>query len=151
MKTLTHSLQVPETFEPEFQKYLHTLRTGGAYQITRGWRAQMNLILAIGAKYSHLTEAEWRGDDRDHLIYMLRATHLLGLKDTIMIIAGPDLRLVQAVSLAQSSCVQSLLINFFSDKRALVLFSCHWTCEPSMDIDRSLYPPCTRTRSSPSK
>jgi hypothetical protein len=73
----------------------------------------MNLLLAIGAKYSHLTEAEWRGDDRDHLIYMLRATHLLGMKDTVMIIAGPDLRLVQAVSLCKSCCVQVVANHSF--------------------------------------
>jgi hypothetical protein len=58
----------------------------------------MNLLLAIGAKYSHLIRADWRGDERDHLMYMLRATNLLGMKDTAMIISGPDLRLVQAVS-----------------------------------------------------
>lgn len=58
----------------------------------------MNLLFAIGAKYSHFIGAEWRGDERDHLIYMTRAVHLLGLKNTIMIISGPDLELVQAVS-----------------------------------------------------
>lgn len=62
------------------------------------WRTQMNLLLAIGAKYSHLVGAEWRGDDRDHLLYMTRAVNLLGLKNTVMIISGPDLQLVQAVS-----------------------------------------------------
>jgi hypothetical protein len=58
----------------------------------------MNLLLAIGAKYSHLIAADWGGDDRDHLVYMTRAVHLLGLKNTVMIISGPDLSLVQAVS-----------------------------------------------------
>lgn len=58
----------------------------------------MNLIFAIAAKYSHLIDAQWQGDERDHVLYMLRATHLLGLKDTPMIISEPDLRLVQAVS-----------------------------------------------------
>lgn len=61
----------------------------------------MNLLLAIGAKYSHLIGAEWRGDDCDHLIYMTRAVHLLGLKNTVMIISGPDLQLVQAVWIPQ--------------------------------------------------
>ena len=61
----------------------------------------MNLLLAIGAKYSHLISAEWRGDDRDHLIYMTRAAHLLGLKNTIMIISAPDIGLVQAVRITQ--------------------------------------------------
>ena len=61
------------------------------------WRAHMNLLFAIGAKYSHLIGAEWRGDERDHLVYMTRAMHLLGLKDIVMAISEPDLELVQAV------------------------------------------------------
>lgn len=61
----------------------------------------MNLLFAIGAKYSHLIDADWAGDERDHLVYMTRAVHLLGLKDTVMIISGPDLSLVQAVSKRQ--------------------------------------------------
>lgn len=61
------------------------------------WRAHMNLLFAIGAKYYHLIGAEWRGDERDHLVYMTRAMHLLGLKDIVMAISGPDLELVQAV------------------------------------------------------
>lgn len=59
----------------------------------------MNLILAIGAKYSHLIGAKWRGDHRDHLIYMTRAVHLLGLKSTVMMISSPDLQLIQAVGI----------------------------------------------------
>ncbi|KAH9869710.1 hypothetical protein IAQ61_006922 [Plenodomus lingam] len=55
-----------------------------------------NLIFAIGAKYSHLIDAPWKGDERDHLIYMTRGVHLLGLKNTVMIISGPNLQLVQA-------------------------------------------------------
>ena len=85
-------------FEVEFRKYVSTLRSGGPFQVTRKWRAQLNLLFAIGAKYSHLIGAEWRGDERDHLLYMARATDLLGVKDTAMIISAPDLRVVQAVS-----------------------------------------------------
>lgn len=61
------------------------------------WRARMNILFAIGAKYSHLIGADWKGDERDHLVYMTRAISLLGLKDTTMIISGPDLEVVQAV------------------------------------------------------
>jgi hypothetical protein len=58
----------------------------------------MNLIFAIGAQYSHLINAVWAGDERDHRVYMNRAIRLLGLKDTLVVISGPDLRTVQAVS-----------------------------------------------------
>jgi hypothetical protein len=80
---------------------MESLRGGRAYEVHGKWRAQMNLLLAIGAKYSHLFGAEWRGDERDHLVYMTRAIRLLGLKDTLMIISAPDLSTVQAVRKAQ--------------------------------------------------
>ncbi|CAN9174537.1 unnamed protein product [Alternaria alternata] len=85
-----------QTFADQFHKYLNVLRHSGACQVPPKWRVLMNLLLAIGAKYSHLVVAEWRGDDRDHLMYMTRAVHLLGLKNTGMIISAPDLQLVQA-------------------------------------------------------
>lgn len=66
------------------------------------WRAQLNLIFAIGAKYSHLTDAPWAADKRDHFIYMKRAVNLLELKDTFSIISGPDVPIVRAVSESQS-------------------------------------------------
>ncbi|CAN9173970.1 unnamed protein product [Alternaria alternata] len=87
---------VPQTFEDQSRKYLGALRHNNAYQVPRKWRTQMNLLLAIGAKYSHLIGAEWRGDDGDHLVYMNRAVRLLSLKNTVMVISAPDLELVQA-------------------------------------------------------
>lgn len=40
----------------------------------------MNLVFAIGAVYSHLIVADWRGDENDHLAYHSRAW-MLNLKD----------------------------------------------------------------------
>ena len=48
---------VPQVFADQFRKYLTALRHNGAYQVPQKWRAQMNLVLAIGAKYSHLISA----------------------------------------------------------------------------------------------
>jgi hypothetical protein len=93
---------MPANFEDQFRRYIRSLKQTREYNIPDKWRATMNLLFAIGAKYSHLTGAEWRGDERDHLIYMTRAVQLLGLKDTIMFISGPNLDLVQAVSLCFS-------------------------------------------------
>jgi hypothetical protein len=89
---------MPTNFEDQFRRYIRTLSLGRPYFVPDKWRAIMNLLFAIGAKYSHLIAAEWRGDERDHLIYMTRAVHLLGLKDTVMFISAPNLDLVQAVS-----------------------------------------------------
>ncbi|KAF1945611.1 hypothetical protein EJ02DRAFT_451329 [Clathrospora elynae] len=87
---------MPTNFEDQFRRYIHTIRQNRVYNVPDKWRATMNLLFAIGAKYSHLIGAEWRGDERDHLIYMTRAVHLLGLKDTVMFISAPNLDLVQA-------------------------------------------------------
>jgi hypothetical protein len=89
---------MPATFEDQFRRYIQSHSYGHPYDIPNKWRATMNLLFAIGAKYSHLIGAEWRGDERDHLIYMTRAVQLLGLKDTISFLAAPSLDRVQHVS-----------------------------------------------------
>jgi hypothetical protein len=63
----------------------------------RCWLAILNLIFAIAAKYSHLVQADLRGDERDHLIYFTRA-RLLGM-DSESILALPDLQRVQTAGL----------------------------------------------------
>ncbi|KAF1832463.1 fungal-specific transcription factor domain-containing protein [Decorospora gaudefroyi] len=85
-------------FDDQFRRYIQTLKENRAcfYNIPDKWRANMNLLFAIGSKYSHLIGAEWRGDEREHLIYMTRAVHLLGLKDSMKFVAAPNLDTVQA-------------------------------------------------------
>ena len=61
------------------------------------WLAVLNLIFAIGAKYSHLIQAEWRGDERDHLVYFTRA-RILGMNGD-SIFRHPDLQQVQVAAL----------------------------------------------------
>lgn len=61
------------------------------------WRAILNLIYAIGAKYSHLVQADWRGDGRDHLIYFTRA-RMLGFNADSMF-GHADLQRVQITGL----------------------------------------------------
>lgn len=87
---------------------MESIRCNKPYIVPDTWRAQLNLLFAIGAKHSHLVGAEWAGHERDHLVYMKRAVHLLGLKDTVMLISGPDFDLVQAVS----SGIVSKVVNY---------------------------------------
>lgn len=89
---------LPSSFEDQARRFISSLKQNRAFQVPDRWRALMNLIFAIGAKYSHLIGAEWQGDERDHLVYMTRASHLLGMNSTVMFISAPDLSLVQAVS-----------------------------------------------------
>ena len=69
----------------------------GALNTGNNWRAILNLIFAIGAKYSHLIQGELRGDERDHLIYFTRA-RLLGF-NAESILAHPELQQVQVAGL----------------------------------------------------
>ncbi len=68
------------TFTNQFQTFLDNdnVNTG------HNWLAILNLIFAIAAKYSHLVQAEWRGDERDHLIYFTRARMLGFNGETIL-------------------------------------------------------------------
>ena len=53
-------------------------------KINQNWLAILNLIFAIGAKYSHLIQAEWSGDKTDHLAYFTRARILGFNADAIL-------------------------------------------------------------------
>lgn len=67
-------------FVSQYQRFIEapTINTGDS------WKAILNLIFAIGAKYSHLVQAEWRGDERDHLIYFTRARMLGFNADSVL-------------------------------------------------------------------
>jgi len=86
---------IPENFRDQFSKYIDSIRRQQRYHVPEKWQAVLNLVFAIGAQYSYLTDAEWRGNDRNHLLYMTRAVRILGVKDTTMIISAPDLALIQ--------------------------------------------------------
>ena len=52
--------------------------------VTDSWLAILNLMFAIGAKYAHLTRAQWAGREGDHLVYFTRARLLGFTGDTIL-------------------------------------------------------------------
>ena len=100
-----------------FQSYLETVHPAfpiigkntfiGQYQafqlsqdqskINQNWLAILNLIFAIGAKYAHLIQAEWRGDKTDHLVYFTRA-RILGFNSEA-ILGHAELQKVQIAGL----------------------------------------------------
>lgn len=80
------------TFAAQYRTFFESDKTPG-----NNWLAILNLIFAIGAKYSHLVQAEWRGDERDHLLYFTRARMLAMNSDTIL--GHPDLQQVQVAGL----------------------------------------------------
>ncbi|RAK71711.1 Zn(II)2Cys6 transcription factor [Aspergillus fijiensis CBS 313.89] len=61
------------------------------------WLAILNMIFAISAKHAHLTQAPWRGDDNDHLVYLTRA-RILSMNGDVLF-SHPDLQQVQVEGL----------------------------------------------------
>ena len=99
MDTVHSSFPIlPTNFEDQCRRFYESARLNRSFEVPDKWRAIVNLVFAIGAKYSHLVNARWRGDERNHVVYMKRAVHLLNLRSNTMIISGPDLGLIQAVS-----------------------------------------------------
>ena len=92
-----------DTVHPSFPIISKTAFSEQYHQFARGedvrpnWLAILNLIFAIGAKHSHLVQAEWRGDVNDHLVYFTRA-RLLGF-DGDNILGHADLQRVQITAL----------------------------------------------------
>jgi hypothetical protein len=100
---------LPELFEKNFEQYFELARMSQSVSVITKFQGILNLIFAIGAKYSHLTKADWATDERDHLLYMTRAIKLLGLNDTLNLIVAPDLGLIQVrLPTRRINCVQSL-------------------------------------------
>jgi hypothetical protein len=86
---------VPADVEEELQIYYHTVRNTRDVSYPPHWYAMVNLILAIGARFSRLIEAEWHTDLVDETVYVSRAHQLMGLNDTVMTLAAPDLPLIR--------------------------------------------------------
>lgn len=91
---------LPVTIEHQLHQYYTLVRSGQAIHCPEKWFALVNLVFAIGAKFSHLTQADWRADELDHVVYLSRAFQLLSLNDTIVVMSAPDLLTTQASSVA---------------------------------------------------
>lgn len=88
---------VPNRALHEFRRYFRYLSDGHPFRLSPKWQTMLNLILAIGAKYSHLIKAEWRGDERDHFNYQARA-RAFGLND-FALTSHPDMPQIQIAGL----------------------------------------------------
>lgn len=86
---------LPDTFEAQFRKYIESVKQGRPLQVPESWQATLNLILAIGAQHSHLAQAAWQADERDHFVYMTRAVRILRLDAMATNVCAPSLPLIQ--------------------------------------------------------
>lgn len=81
------------TFSSQYRKFMDDPSANPGER----WLSILNMIFAIAARYSHLIQAEWRGDERDHLIYFSRARSLSMNGNSIF--NHPDLQQVQVSGL----------------------------------------------------
>jgi hypothetical protein len=87
---------VPEVFKKQFRNYSDSVKQDRLYQAPEHWQATLNLVLAIGALYSHLLQTEWQADERDHLVYMTRAIRIVGLDKIATSLHAPSLSIIRA-------------------------------------------------------
>ncbi|KAL4928421.1 transcription factor domain-containing protein [Aspergillus undulatus] len=73
------------------------------------WLAILNLIFAISSCHAHLMKASWRGDDRDHFVYLARARALGMNSDSLF--THPDLQQVQVEALTAFYLLSTDQIN----------------------------------------
>ncbi|KZM19463.1 DNA binding [Ascochyta rabiei] len=85
------------TFTDQVRQYYTSMAQGTPYHVPGKWLAILNLVFAIGARYSYLTGADWQADSRDHVIYQSRA-HMLNM-DEPSLVHQPDLMRVQMTAL----------------------------------------------------
>jgi hypothetical protein len=97
---------LPLTIEHQLHQYYTLVRNGQAIHCPQKWFALVNLVFAIGTKFSHLIQADWRADELDHVVYSSRAFHLLSMNDTIVVLSTPDLLTTQASFVALISSGQ---------------------------------------------
>ncbi|KAF2867970.1 fungal-specific transcription factor domain-containing protein [Massariosphaeria phaeospora] len=90
-------LLAKKTFVNQFYHYYASVGRRQPYKLPQKWQAILNMVFAIGAVYSHLIEADWQADDRDHLLYHSRAWSL-SLKDPWWF-SHPDLAQMQTMGL----------------------------------------------------
>jgi hypothetical protein len=92
MKTVQGSFPMfSEVLGDQLQKYYSHVGSGRSIHCPGEWFALVNLVFAIGAKFSHLIQVEWRADELDHVIYLSRAFQLLSLNHTTVVLSTPDL------------------------------------------------------------
>jgi hypothetical protein len=86
---------ISSDIQNQLQTYYNLVRDGHVVTFPHRWYAIVNLILAIGARFSHLVSAEWHTGILEETLYISRAYQLLGLDDTAVVLTCPDLSLTQ--------------------------------------------------------
>jgi hypothetical protein len=126
-----------DTFFDQLRTYYDMRQRGNAPIVGPRWKAIMNLVFAIGARFSQLIGTNGQVDDRDHLIYMSRAVHFLELEKFKMLICAPDSSIIQANT--STSSPLSHLLTFAGNRAVLLLLSSYWSCQQVCNTKRAIF------------
>jgi hypothetical protein len=96
MSTIHASFPIlPAAFEEQFRRWNESRQSNRPYQVPEEWQAMLNLVLAIGAQYSHLIKAGQGIEERQDVIYMTRACRILHLDKMVTSLPAPSLMFIQ--------------------------------------------------------
>lgn len=88
-----------EAFFEQLHTFYEIVQRGSVPTVGSRWKAVMNMLFAIGARFSHLIGADWQAGDCDHLIYMSRAVEALGSENFNRWMCIPDSHVIQVFRL----------------------------------------------------
>jgi len=86
---------IPEDLGNNLGVYFQSMRSAHVINFPPRWYGIVNLVLAIGARFSRLINTEWHPNVTEEDLYISRAWQLLGLSDSTLVLTTPDLSLVQ--------------------------------------------------------
>jgi hypothetical protein len=109
-----------DQFGNQLRTYYQLVQRGGVLNVCPKWKAIMNLVFAIGARFSQLVGADWQIDDYNHSVYMARAVHFLELEKITTLVCAPDKSLIH-VCVLWPRCNMSLILS-----KATGLFSFYY-------------------------
>ncbi|KAF2830636.1 hypothetical protein CC86DRAFT_284453 [Ophiobolus disseminans] len=89
---------IPTDISHQLHLYYDSVRSGEPVTYPQRWFAIVHLVLAIGTRFSRLINAPWHGD-HDENVYLSSARQFLDLEDSAIMLAKPDLPLIQAFGL----------------------------------------------------
>ncbi|EUC40028.1 hypothetical protein COCMIDRAFT_41571 [Bipolaris oryzae ATCC 44560] len=98
---------LPAMLEAQLHQYYSLIHSHKEMQCPQNWFALVNLVFAIGAKFSHLIQADWCGDTLDHVTYMSRAYQLLVMNDSAFGFSTPDLTSTQVASFSSGAWIMA--------------------------------------------
>jgi hypothetical protein len=86
---------IPADIETQLLHYYQMAQSGTYAELTPGWYTTVHLVLAIGGRFSRISDEQLLPDPFDEMVCMARAYQLLGFNEPVITLTPPDLNSVQ--------------------------------------------------------